>query len=286
MRAASDAARYDPVMRARHHVRRGRVTWANVLIVCGMALLAVGVLAAMVGKVRAAAERSVCINNVFQIASAAQAYRDNKGTFPAGTMPNSELPPERRLSWMMEIQPYLEAGTTYSDTDKTLAWDAERNKPTTHTHWRTFVCPAALDRNTIRTSYVGIAGVGGMETPTLGAEDRRAGVFGFDRATRQNEVKDGLANTVMILETTIGGPWAQGGMATVGWFDPTERPHVGAGRVFGGRHIWQQQTFSRNVGAYGAMADGSYRFLRDDMASEILEALATIHGGETLPPDW
>lgn len=91
----------------------------------------------------------------------------------------------------------------------------------------------------------------------------------------------------MILEATVGGPWAQGGSSTVNELNPAAHPHLGPERPFGSRHVWQVQTFAPNrIGAFASMADGSYRFIRDDAAPEILEALATIRGGETLPAEW
>jgi hypothetical protein len=251
-----------------------------------MAVLAGGIVLAMVGKVRAAAARSMCINNVRQIALAAHCHHDGLGAFPAGTMPNSELPPEQRLSWLMGFLPYLESDPTYKRTDKTLTWDADRNKPYTHACWPVFVCPMASDRTTIHTSYVGVAGVG-PDAATVPGADPRAGVFGYDRGTKLKEITDGPAETLMLFETPVGGPWAQGGRSTVNGLDPDSHPYLGPAGPFGGRHVWQAQTFAPNrIGALAAMADGSYRFIRDEIDSDVLEALATIHGGESHPPVW
>jgi hypothetical protein len=285
MRAGKGAARYDPVMRASRHIRHGRVTWVTVLIVIGMAMLTGGMVAGLSAKVRAAAAMSTCHNNAKQIALAAINYEMMYGTLPAGTMPNPDLPPDRRLSWFMAIYPYVESSRLYTDTDKTLARDTDRNKPTTHIRIPIFVCPLTPDWDTINTSYVGVAGLGTF-APTVPGSDPLAGVFGYDRGTKLKDITDGPAQTLMILESTFGGPWARGGPGTVWGLEPA-RPHLGQGRRFGSLHSWQDDFLGPSlVRTYAAMADGSVRVLKEDVSAEVLEALATIHGGETLPPDW
>jgi hypothetical protein len=102
--------------------------------------------------------------------------------------------------------------------------------------------------------------------------DPQAGVFGYDRKSRHEDIKDGAATTLLLLETAWNnGPWTAGGPPTVRGLDPTRLPYMGKNRQFGGTHR----------GLTGAaFADGSVHFLSESMAPEVFEALATIAGGE------
>ena len=49
-------------------------------------------------------------------------YGDNYGKLPAAALPNPDLRPEQRLSWIINMVPYAEANNLYSrmDNDKGL----------------------------------------------------------------------------------------------------------------------------------------------------------------------
>jgi Protein of unknown function (DUF1559) len=136
--------------------------------------------------------------------------------------------------------------------------------------------------------YLGVAGLG-ADAPSRPAADRRAGVFGYDRRTPLAAVTDGLSHTLMILESARdNGPWARGGPSTVRGLDPAGRPYLGTGRPFGGTHFAENGLFRRggSVGCNAGVADGSVRFLAEAIAPEVLEALATVAGGETIGDSW
>ncbi len=60
------------------------------------------------------------------------------------------------------------------------------------------------------------------------------------------------------------------------------------GRPFGGTHFNENTPFRRgqSIGANAAMADGSVHFLHQGISPKVLEALATIAGGEQITEDW
>jgi prepilin-type processing-associated H-X9-DG protein len=117
-----------------------------------------------------------------------------------------------------------------------------------------------------------------VDAPTLSRSSPRAGVFGYDRATRPMDITDGLAMTMMVAETWDAcGSWLAGGPATVRGLDSARRPYLGPGRQFGGLH---------RGGAGVLFADGSVRFVTDSIDPRVFEALSSIAGGETLPEDW
>jgi hypothetical protein len=252
--------------------------------------------------VRRAAARSQCANNLKQLALGLHAFatthpvsqgkEETRPLLPPGTVYNINLAPERRLSWVVDVLPLVEQDTLARRIDRQAAWDSTRNLPATQAPLRIMWCPdwsrEAGTTPEYLTTYVGMAGVG-PDAVTLAAGDHNAGVFGYDRRTALTDIADGTANTLLILESARdNGPWAQGGPATVRGLDPATRPYLGTGRPFGGTHFTENTLFrhGKSFNCQAAMADGSVHSFHDAVAGELLEALATIAGGENLGGDW
>jgi hypothetical protein len=252
--------------------------------------------------VRRAAARSQCANNLKEIAVGLQNYADtcptcrssgeNGHRFPAGTVLNPALPPERRLSWLVALLPFIEHSAVHDRIDLRAAWDAPTNTAAVRTMLRTFHCPdwgrESEPNEACLTPYIGVAGVG-ADAATLPARDRRAGVFGYDRGTAVADVTDGTSCTLLILESARdNGPWAHGGPATVRGLDPGEAPYLGRGRPFGGTHFAENTLFRRggSVGCNAALADGSVHFFNEEVAPQVLEALATVAGDDDPGDGW
>jgi hypothetical protein len=269
----------------------------NVLVAVVVAVLVVGFVAVSVPRVREAAVRIQCVNNLKQIGLALHNYHDTYQAFPTATIPCEGLPAERRLSWMVEIIPYLDQ-IGYRP-DRTKAWDAAENiEPKFYGRdvdgrdveflageIKTFHCPAnpavAGPRSPGLTHYVGIAGVG-TDAAGRGAGYPGVGCFGHDRKTRQQDIKDGLASTILVIETTRdNGPWTAGGRATVRGLDPNGGPYFGTGGQFGSNHQGGPAFALKLAPTTNVLfADCSVRNFTDSVKPEVLEALATIAGGE------
>ena len=75
----------------------------------------------------------VCLNNLRQIGGAVLNYHTTNEVFPPGTTPNAALPPDKRLSWLTALPPFMEQKTKDAQTmkglsdqlDPDLAWDEE-----------------------------------------------------------------------------------------------------------------------------------------------------------------
>jgi hypothetical protein len=243
-----------------------------------------------------------CANNLHEIACGLNNYADThpagespggaRPQYPAGTIANAAFPPERRLSWFVEVLPYIEQDNLYQRIDRRAAWDDPANAAAVQTPLRVMQCPdwgrEAAPSPPYLTAYLGVAGVG-PGAADLAAGDPKAGVFGHDRRTPLAAIADGTSNTMLILESARdNGPWAQGGPATVRGLDPAERPCLGSGRPFGGTHFAENTLWGRgkSIGCNAALADGSVRFLTEKTAPEALEALATVAGGEEIKDGW
>lgn len=262
----------------------GRV---DVLVLLGLLGGLAAVLVPAVQKVRAAAARSTCQCRFCQAALALHNYADTHGgRFPAGTVPHPDLPPGRRLSWVVEVLPYMEAGETAKRFDRTAGVDAPANAAAGGAPLRWAVCVAAPKTADPVTHTVGVAGAG-PDAAGLPDKHPRAGVFGYDRRTAPADIADGQSNTLLLVEPGEPGRWAAGGPDTVRGIDPAAAPLHGPGRLFGDRHPdGAYPPFSpRRWFAIAALADGHTRVFTSDTDPAVWAALATAAGGDAVPAD-
>jgi hypothetical protein len=73
-------------------------------------LVAGGLAVLVVAKVRQAANRAVCWNNLRCLGQGLRDYRAWSGLFPSGTVANPDLPPDRRLSWHTQPWAFMTGG--------------------------------------------------------------------------------------------------------------------------------------------------------------------------------
>ncbi len=238
------------------------------------ATLAVLLLPAVQSAPREASRRSQSRNNLKQIGRALHNYHDGFGHFPQGTHPNGKLKPEQRLSWQADLLPYLDQAALHRQIKFDQAWDDKSNANVIKIQIPTYLnpqTPTDAKAGPNMTHYVGLAGLG-ENGPLLPANDRKAGVFAYDRATRFQDIVDGATNTIAVIEASKEfGPWAAGGKATVRPL--TKQPYIngpdGIGSSFTG-------------GCNALFGDGSVRFLSEKIDPKVMEALTTISGGEVI----
>lgn len=251
----------------------------NALVLLLILLLVGGVVVVCVAKVQASAAMLSCQGNLKRVGFAIHAYHDQMNAgYPAGTVGNVDLPPEKRFSWLLSVEPYFESRPEWeSGLNMNDAWDSVKNRaafpPVPHLP---VFCPGNPDRGPPGeprfTHYIGVAGLG-ADAATLPVTDRRCGMFGYDRKTRRSDIKDKLAFTMMVAETrTENGPWAAGGPATVRGIDLDGPAYISRKGQFG----WHSSSSGCNI----LMADGSVRFVKDSVNPKVIEALATMAGGE------
>jgi hypothetical protein len=245
----------------------------QVVIVVLIAGLTVSLLVVFVHHVREEAARTQCQNNLKQIVLACHGYHDSHQKFPPATIPNPILacPPEKRMSWVVNLDPYLWARMDERwKFQRDRAWDDPAHAHMVDEAHPIFLCPATTHEGSMNvTNYIGIAGLG-RDAPTYSLNDARSGFFGYDRVVSVKDIRGGESNVIAVAETLKDlGPWAAGGPSTCRGLDDTP-PYLGTGGQFSSGH--------RLINL--AIVDGSVRSVGSNIDPKVLEALAMLTGGD------
>jgi prepilin-type N-terminal cleavage/methylation domain-containing protein/prepilin-type processing-associated H-X9-DG protein len=204
--------------------RRSGFTLIELLVVIAIIAVLISLLLPAVQKIRDAAGRIKCANNLKQMGLALHHYHDTEGSFPPALRTN-EFPPTYRSfdasrhvpgwhlywSWMARLMPYYEQDNLYQvadgwarsgDVNRDFHWDPSTN-PALGTVVPVWICPAdsrtlqaayAQGFNVAFTDYLGVSGLRGDS-----AGDR-SGMLSANRVVRLSEVTDGTSNTLMVGE--------------------------------------------------------------------------------------
>src|SRR5438045_286101 len=116
-------------MPSRKNRLRPAFTLIELLVVIAIIAILIALLVPAVQKVREAAGRTQCTNNLKQMGLALHAYHDSAKRLPSGHYSTSADGALRYTTWMVQILPYIEQQNLFADTmvylptDASFPWD-------------------------------------------------------------------------------------------------------------------------------------------------------------------
>ena len=252
--------------------RRFALTLVEMLVVIAIIgiLLALAIPAAQ--RVREAARRVHCQNNLRQIGIALNHFHAAQSKLPVGCIEwrSHFAPTARQLAWSAFLLPYLEQNATFQSLDLTQAFDSPTNAGVAKTHIDVFLCPSAsFDAGELQPGRCDYGGIYGERISSPNHPPK--GTMLIDKAVKFKDISDGLSQTLVVGEDT-------------GWQD---------GQWINGRNIFDQ-AFAINAapdfendlrsdhpnGVNALFVDGHVRFLANSSSLTLLASICTRAGGE------
>jgi len=290
---------------------RNGFSLVELIVVVGVVGTLLGLLLPAVQKVRGAAARASCLNNMKQVGLALHNYHDSHGKLADGLPGDPNKQPFVAVTWMAQLLPQMGEEPLWLVTEQALRTFPKSpltNPPHAALSFvvKSYVCPSdgritapLINRDGILTAYSSYLGVSGT-----GKQD---GVMGVYPGIRLTDITDGTSTTLMVGERPppdtlqAGGWYARLAPASGFWgqlYGPDEEMSVPEPLIPGetcsgpfqfgpGRtnnpcdryHFWSLHGGGGNF----LFADGAVHYLRYEV-SGLLRSLATRAGGESVEP--
>ncbi len=191
--------------------RRRAFTLIELLVVIAIIAILIGLLLPAVQKVREAAARMKCSNNLKQLGIASHTFHDANGKFPRNYHQQVGGNVWEATSANVAILPYIEQGNLHAQFETNKAnWGTTYNT-LMNTKISTFLCPSAQSAPLRGSHPHGWDGPGGNYGWSTGssievvwAGSRFNGMIAYQVDRRMADTTDGLSNTMLASEMLSG----------------------------------------------------------------------------------
>jgi len=294
---------------------RKAFTLIELLVVIAIIAVLIGLLLPAVQKVREAAARMSCTNNLKQIGLAMHNYHGTHGLFPPGFVSRTTEVNGEGLGpgwgWAAHLLPYLEQDNLYRQIDFTRDITHPRHAQVRIMPLRVFLCPSdsppapafdvvAEDGGVItQVAFANYVALGGTFEVT-GFPDTNNGCFYRNSRTRFADVTDGTSNTIFVIEreskrspmtTWVGAITGSVNPPLIPGFEEEGPPTLvltNTGEAVDGRvpnnrlgHV-EDASSRHSAGVNTLLGDGSVRMIQNSINPVVWEALGTRAGGEVV----
>lgn len=224
------------------------------------------------------------------------------GTWPPGAFKRQSLQradrePMNRIGWMAGLLPYLGHQGLFDRLEFKDSWRDPSNWLAARTLVLQFLDPSypdlarfttvpGLPTDLGATHYVGIAGIG-LDAATYDPRDpatrHKRGVLNYEGSASIAEIqksRNGLGQTILLIQVPHDGvtgvsPWIAGGGATLRGVP--EKNSIAPFVLSNDRNGKRIQHQGKN-GTYALMTDGSVRFISENVADDVFQAMCTVNG--------
>ncbi|MCE9561067.1 MAG: DUF1559 domain-containing protein [Planctomycetes bacterium] len=297
-------------------IRRG-FTLIELLVVIAIIAVLIGLLLPAVQKVREAASRMKCSNNLKQLGIGLHGYHVVYERFPPGYNYNGTTDISE-ATWLFFLLPYVEQQALYDKANLSLCFGQQPNANgvISANMLPVYSCPSDVPGNLAllyygKGNYAANGGIGPMTsnfTSPLGSITT-PGVFLANGRLGIKDITDGTSNTTAASEVLKApgddfrgvmyypeGPIYQHNRTpntstpddfrTSSCVSTVKAPCVGTYTAYNNRAVIMSARSNHTGGVNVALCDGSLRFVTNGISQTTWQAAGTIGLGEPMGSDW